>query len=106
ETINLTPYVGRVVFLAWHQQLMALAKAPRSGWLLDDVAVTISNVPPATIRITNNLAQTQFYLSGSVTRLGQGYGMTLTNAPPGTYTITFNAVPYYVTPASQTRTLA
>ncbi|MEY2409756.1 MAG: hypothetical protein QOF48_2426 [Verrucomicrobiota bacterium] len=106
EEIDLTPYVGKVVFLVWHHQLLAFESAPRAGWLLDDVSVTMGNVPPVTIQITNNLAQAYYLLSGSAGRSGQGYGGVFSNLPPGTYSVGFSPVPYYITPLAQTNTLA
>ena len=103
---DLTPHVGRVVFLVWHHQLLSVESAPRPGWLVDDVSITMSNVPPVTVRITNNLAQARFTLGGPVSRAGQGYFNTFTNIPPGTYTVTWNAVPYYQTPPRQTNAIA
>jgi hypothetical protein len=100
--IDLTPYVGRVIFLVWRHELIAFESAPRAGWLVDDVSVVMSNVPPVTIEITNNLAQARFVLTGPIGRSGQGYRTIVTNAPPGTYTLAFSAVPYYQTPPRQT----
>jgi hypothetical protein len=105
EKIDLTPYVGRVVFLVWHHQLAAGQSTIRAGWLVDDVSVVLSNVAPVTIEVTNNLAQARFTLSGPISRTGQGFRTIVTNAPPGTYTVSFNPVPYYKTPRSQTNTL-
>jgi hypothetical protein len=103
---DLTPYVGRVVFLIWHHQLHSLESAFRSGWLVDDVSIIMSNVPPVTVRVTNNLAQARFTLGGASPRAGQGHDTFFTNLPPGTYTVTWNAVPYYQTPVRQTNALA
>jgi len=105
EEIDLNPYLGRVIFLVWHHALISIDNLPRAGWLVDDVSVVMSNVPPVTIEVTNNLAQARFVLSGPVSRAGQGYRTVVTNAPPGTYTVSFNAVPYYITPPRQTNTL-
>ena len=105
-TINLTPHVGRVIFLVWHHQLISFDEpVPRAGWLVDDVSVVMSNVVPVTIEITNNLAQASFTLNGEITRTGQGYRTLITNAPPGTYWVNWNPVPYYQTPARQTNTV-
>jgi len=102
--IDLTPHVGRVIFLVWRHELIAFESAPRAGWLVDDVSVVMSNVAPVTIEITNNLAQARFVLSGPISRAGQGNRTVVTNAPPGTYTVSFNSVPYYQTPPRQTNT--
>ncbi len=106
--IDLTPHVGRVIFLVWNYGLIdfhPFEVAERAGWLVDDVSVVMSNVPPVTIEITNNLAQARYLLSGPISRSGQGYRTLVTNAPPGTYRVTFNPVPYYQTPSPQTNTL-
>jgi hypothetical protein len=103
--IDLTPHVGRIIFLVWRHELIAFETASRAGWLIDDVSVVMSNVAPVTIEITNNLAQAKYLLTGTIGRSGQGIRTVFTNAPPGTYMVTFNAVPYYQTPPRQTNTL-
>lgn len=102
EVIDLTPYVGRVVFLVWYYQLLSFETAPRPGWLVDDVSVTLTTVTPGTIRVTNNLAQARFILSGrGVDRPGQGMNTVFNNLPPGDYSITWTDLPFYVTPGDQ-----
>jgi hypothetical protein len=105
ESIDLTPYLGRVVFLIWHHRLLSLETAYRPGWLVDDISITISNVPVGVIQVTNNLAQAAFILSGPTSRSGQGLAARFTNMPLGDYTATFAPVPFYNTPAMQTLTL-
>ena len=105
EEIDLTPHVGRVVFLVWHHQLLAFESAPRPGWLLDDVSIVMSNIPPGTVSVSNNLAQARYQISGPLARNGSGWGTPITNATPGTYRILYSAVPYYQTPLSQTNVL-
>lgn len=101
EEIDLSPYLGRVVYLVWHYQLLAFEAAPRPGWLIDDVSVTATNVVPGRIQVTNNISQAGFILTGPATLSGQGRFVEFTNAPPGTYVIRFADVPYYQTPDSQ-----
>jgi hypothetical protein len=74
--------------------------------LLDDISVSVTNIIPGTVRITNNLWQARYILSGPANRSGQGETLILSNAPPGEYRITFGDVPHYTTPAPQTNTLA
>ena len=106
ETVELTPYVGHVVFLVWYYQLLSFDNEPRPGWVVDDVSVTLTTVTPGTIRVTNNLVQARFTLSGrGATRNGQGLTTLFTNLPPGDYAVAWTDVPYYATPAGQTRTL-
>jgi hypothetical protein len=106
EKIDLTPYLGRVIRLAWHYELFSFATDPRPGWLVDDVAVVVTNIVPGTIVVSNNLAQAVFDIDGPVRRRGQGLTATFTNLPPGDYTVTFADVPFYLTPPEQTNTLA
>ena len=103
--IDLTPYLGHVVFLIWHYQLLSFDLAARPGWLVDDIAIQTENVALGTIQITNTLAQARFVLSGPVSRTGQGLNTILGDAPPGEYRITFGPVPFYQTPPAQTQSL-
>ncbi|HEY5912061.1 MAG TPA: S8 family serine peptidase [Verrucomicrobiae bacterium] len=106
EKVDLTPYLGQIVYLAWHYVLFSLESQPRPGWLVDDVSITVSTIAPGTIVISNNLAQATYVLSGPLYMKSKGAGTVITNAPPGQYTIEFADVPYYFTPAPQTNTLA
>ena len=103
--IDLTPYLGHVVFLIWHYQLLSFDLAARPGWLVDDIAIQTENVALGTIQITNTLAQARFVLSGPVSRTGQGLSTIIGDAPPGEYRITFGPVPFYQTPPAQTQSL-
>ncbi len=106
EQIDLTPYMGQVVYVVWDYELLSFDTRVRPGWLVDDVSITVSNIVPGTVSITNNIWQAQYVLSGGLSQQGKGLGTVLTNAPPGQYTIDYADVPYYHTPASQTNTLA
>jgi len=109
EEIDLTPYLGNVVFLVWHHQLFSLSldgAVERPGWAIDDISVTVSNIPPGAIHIANNLVQARVSVAGPVTRAGQGYSVNLTNLPPGRYVTTWSTVPHYQTPPSQTNMLS
>ncbi|MFO1512738.1 MAG: S8 family serine peptidase [Verrucomicrobiota bacterium] len=103
--LDLTPYMGNVVYIVWYHFLFSFDAPPRQGWLVDDISITNSTIVPGTIQITNNLWQTVFALSGPSGRLGNGRSTLITNAAPGSYTIQYGDVPYYLTPASQTNTL-
>ncbi len=106
EHVDLTPYMGQVVYFAWYYLLFSFDTLPRDGWLLDDVSVTVTTVAPGTIEITNSISQAKYVLSGLIYQNGKGTGMRITNAPPGSYTVEYADVPYYNTPASQMKTLA
>src|SRR5205823_9553502 len=53
--IDLSPYLGNVIYLTWHYQVFSFGAGPRPGWLVDDVAVTVESVAHGIIQITNNL---------------------------------------------------
>lgn len=103
--IDLSPYVGNVVYLVWEYAMQSFDLARRTGWLIDDVSITVSNVTPGIVVVTNNLFQARFAISGALSRTGAGPSYQVTNAPPGNYTITYSSVPFYMTPPAQTATL-
>jgi len=104
--IDLTPHSGQLVYLVFHYVIFSLEPAPRPGWLVDDVSITMENVTPGLVVVTNNLFQARFTVTGPVSRTGNGNSLRITNAPPGNYSINYTAVPYFNTPAAQTQTLA
>ena len=103
--LDLTPYMGNVVYIVWYHFFFSLDGIPRMGWLVDDVSITMSTIVPGTVQITNNLWQSVFNLSGPSGRLGTGRSMLITNAAPGNYTIEYGDVPWYTKPANQTNSL-
>ncbi|MSU59755.1 MAG: hypothetical protein EXS35_16575 [Pedosphaera sp.] len=105
EIIDLSPFAGQVVYFVWAYQIVSFDSAPRPGWLVDDVAVTVSNVPPGTVIVTNNIWQANFVLSGPAYQNGKGTSLKITNAPPGEYILEFGDAPFYNTPANLTNSL-
>ena len=105
--VDLSPYAGMIVNVVWAYQLISLSfdPTPRAGWLVDDVSITVTNVQPGTVRVTNNLWQANFVLSGPAYRKAKGIWLEVTNAPSGQYLIEFGDVLYYQTPLPQTNTL-
>jgi hypothetical protein len=104
--IDLTPYLGNVIYLVWSHELFSLDSLPRAGWLIDDVSVTVgpaSTTAIGTLIVSNNLWQASYTLDGTP---HAGRTLVITNATTGPHTIAFNPVPYYNTPAPQTNTLA
>src|SRR5262249_18495522 len=105
EEIDLTPYLGHVIRLAWSYGLFSFDAVPRPGWLVDDVSITVTNIVRGSIQVSNNIAQASFTLTGPIKQTGQGASFTLPSAPVGQYTITFDDVPYYIKPPPQTNVL-
>src|SRR5213076_37937 len=57
EEFDLTPYLGHVIYLAWHYVYYSLdffEPSSRPGWLVVDVLVSVCNVVPGPIIITIN----------------------------------------------------
>ena len=106
EEIDLTPYLGRVVQLVWQYEVFSLEGGPRPGWLVDDISINVTNVILGAIQISNNVAQASVTLTGPVDRTAQGASILFTNLPSGEYSVQFGEVPFYVTPAPQSGTLA
>jgi subtilisin family serine protease len=105
EEIDLTPYVGNLVYIAFHYVILSFDSFPRAGWLIDDVAVTMNTVAPGLVSVTNNLFQARFAISGQMSRTAAGKNYQITNAPPGAYNIAYTSVPFYTTPTAQSATL-
>ena len=104
-TISLTPYVGKTIMVVWHYAEFTIGGTPPAGWLVDDVSITASNLQTGVLRITNNLWQSHFTLTGPTNFTGQGVSAIYTNAPAGPYVLTFANVPFYQTPPTQTNML-
>ncbi|MFO1461842.1 MAG: S8 family serine peptidase [Verrucomicrobiota bacterium] len=102
--VDLSKFLGSVIRVRFNYQLFAFTPGPRMGWMLDDVGVELNVVPDTLVTVTNNLAQASFVLTGPVTASGSGRQYQ-TNLPPGAYVITWQPVPYHVTPPPQTGTL-
>jgi Subtilase family/Bacterial TSP3 repeat len=105
ETIDLTPFVGQVIYLVWDYEFFTFDTRAQAGWLVDDVSVSITNVQPGTVQITNSIWQANYILSGPVAQKAKGRTATITNAPPGQYVINFGEALYYQTPPPQTNNL-
>jgi hypothetical protein len=100
--VDISRFTGHVVRIRWNYQMHSLESYPRPGWLVDDVSVTLEQAPRATLRISSNLGQASFGVTGPITRANHGTTLVITNAPTGEYTVTFDDVPFYVTPPPQT----
>lgn len=105
EEVDLSPYMGRVIYLVWHYFLFSLESAPRPGWVVDDVAITVSEVAGGRLEVQSNLAQGSFIATGPIEVRGRGLSL-VTNVPPGEYVLEFAEVPYYNAPGPQTNTVA
>lgn len=104
--LDLTPYIGNTVYILWEYQLFSMDSLPRSGWLVDDVSITVTAPTTGSIIVSNALSQAQWSLTGPQTNSGFGPLTTLTSQTPGTYVLHWNDLADYYAPANQTNTLA
>ena len=106
ESVDLTPWAGQTVQVVWNYAGANIG-SPLYGWLVDDVAINgISSGESGTIVVSKNLGSGSFNLTGAISQSGTALSTTLSNAPPGQYSVQFGDVAYFITPASQTNTLA
>lgn len=105
EEYDLTPYIGRVVYIVFQYQLLSLGNAPRPGWLVDDVEIVVTNQPMGTVVVSNNLFQSVFNIIGAKNFAGRGVSAIFTNCPIGNYIISYAPVQFYITPPPQTNYL-
>ncbi len=63
------------------------------------------NLSVGTITVTTNNTAATFNVTGPATYTGSGTSWSQSNAPVGIYTITYDPIPGYDTPASDTQTL-
>ncbi|HMO64669.1 MAG TPA: hypothetical protein PKE47_05520, partial [Verrucomicrobiota bacterium] len=105
EELDLTPHLGQVVRVGWAYALFSLATVPHPGWLIDDVSISVANITPGLLILSNNLSQASVSLRGPLNRLERGDLIVLSNAPPGTYRFEWGDVPWYTTPPSRTNDL-
>jgi hypothetical protein len=103
-SVDLTPYLGQVVYLVWAYELATFDVRPRPGWLIDDVSITIDSTARGTLEINSNLAQGGVTVTGvghAFTAQRQGASILLPNLALGEYAITFTDVPFYTKPNDQ-----
>ena len=108
-TVDLTPYLGQVVYLVWAYELATFDVRPRPGWLIDDVSIAIDSTARGTLQINSNLAQGGVTVTGvghEFTAQRQGAAIVLPNLALGEYAITFTDVPFYTKPEDQLITVS
>jgi len=109
EAIDLTPYLGQVVYFIWIYELASFDVQPRPGWLIDDVTILVDDTARGSIQIESNLAQAGVTVTGVDVEFAtqrEGSTILLANLAYGEYAVAFTEVPYYETPASQQVTVS
>ncbi len=105
QEFDLSPHLGKVVYVVWYYAFFSIENERKRGWRVDDISLTVEQIVPGELLITNNLAQAMFNLAGPINRTRQPWFLHDTNAPPGDYEVTFVGVPYYQTPEARYETL-
>jgi len=106
EEIDLTAYTGFNIRLGWYYEQFSISAETRSGWLIDDISLSVENVVRSSVIITNNISQARFIVRGAASRTGEGFYTKIDPAAPGEYVVTFQPVPFFKTPTPQTNTLS
>jgi hypothetical protein len=108
-TVDLTPYLGQVIYLVWVYEIASFDVRPRPGWVIDDIAIQVDTAERGALQIDSNLAQG----GATVTGIGhdfsahqQGTVVLLSNLVLGDYAISFDEVPFYTKPGDVLVTLS
>jgi hypothetical protein len=105
QEFDLSPHIGKVVYVVWYYGYFSIENERKRGWRIDDISVTVEQITPGELTIASSLAQGMFNISGPLNRTRHPWFFHDGNAPPGDYQVTFVGVPYYQTPAAQFETL-
>jgi hypothetical protein len=101
-SLDLSPFLGNVVRFRFNYQMFSFNGSERPGWFIDDVSVEMQSVAETGLVVSNSLAQARFtVVSGTNQWTGQGT-VWRTNLNAGSYDISWNPVPWHVTPQPQT----
>jgi hypothetical protein len=101
-TVDLTPYLGQVIYLVWAYELASFDVRPRPGWLIDDISIEVDTSARGSLQIDSNLVQGGVTVTGvghEFSAQRQGASVFLPNLAFGDYAITFTEVPFYSKPA-------
>lgn len=108
-SIDLSKWAGKTIRIQWYYNFLTLWSDQKPGWYIDDVSITSKHLETGMLRIGTQLSAGNWTLTSSSSSLnnitGGGF-MWTTNAPTGhEYTVTYGDIPWYITPASETKSL-
>jgi hypothetical protein len=107
---TLNTYINGVLTLtgshSTHQSGQILLRGFGSVQVDNLVIQTVTGGPTTgTLQVNTNLSNATYSITGAASYNGTG-SQTFSLAPAGSYTVSFNAVPGYITPSSQTQNLS
>lgn len=108
-TVDLSKWTGNTIRLQWYYNFLSIFSSSYPGWFIDNVSITSLLPETSTIIVTNNLSAAQWNLSSSSSQtnwFGKGSQWTIELPADTDYTIAWDELPWYITPATQTRTLS
>jgi len=108
DLVALNGHTGTQLWRQHFSSLPSVALLGDDGNLYVSVGTTVykSGGASGAISVSTNLAAAAFTIAGPTSYLGNGTSFLQTNAPVGPYTISYSAVPGYITPPGKILTLA
>lgn len=106
EIIDLSKWIGQTVRFQWYYNFMTIwSDQQKPGWYIDDVSVvTSTQIDTGLLRISSNISAGNWQLSSDVLNLSAGGLIWTTNVPTGyEYTITWEDVPWLITPKAEAK---
>lgn len=108
--VDLSKWSGSTVRFKWYYNFLSIGSDQIPGWYIDDVSVRVENSGKGELRVVSNLSAGQWKLSSAEDPLfnlsGGGLSYTAFIPTDCDYTLSWEEVPWHITPQSETKTLA
>lgn len=107
--VDLSRWSGSTVRFQWYYNFLSIGSDQIPGWYVDDISVRVENSGEGELRVVSNLSAGQWKLSSAEDPLFDlsGGGLSYTDFIPTDcdYTLSWESVPWYITPQTETKTL-
>lgn len=108
--VDLSRWAGSTVRFQWYYNFLSIWAEQIPGWYIDDVAVRIESSEEGELRVVSNLSAGEWRLRSESDPLfdlaGGGLSYSALIPADSEYTLVWEEVPWYVTPAAETKVLA
>lgn len=108
--VDLSRWAGSTVRFQWYYNFLSIGSDQIPGWYIDDVSVRVENSGKGELRVVSNLSAGQWKLSSAEDPLfdlsGGGLSYSAFIPTDCDYTLSWEEVPWHITPQSETKTLA